>query len=85
MRIKRNREMAKRRVAQLFAVLTIAAAPVALSTMPAAAASGPAPGTGMTGACNMLLDPTMTTTPMTHDAAQGNAGMFHAVAVSGCS
>jgi hypothetical protein len=76
---------ANRQIAKIFAVLTIAAAPVALSAMPAAAASGPAPGTGLTGACNMLLDPTMTTTPMTVDSAQGNAGMFTAVAVSGCS
>ena len=51
----------------------------------AQAATGPAPGTGLTGACNMLLDPTMATVPMTHDAAQGNAGMYHAVDVSGCS
>jgi len=32
----------------------------------------------------MLLDKTMVTVPMARDAAQGNAGMFHAVAVSGC-
>jgi hypothetical protein len=44
----------------------------------------PAPGTGLAGASNMLLDPTMTTIPMVRDAPQGNAGMFHAVAVSGC-
>ena len=49
----------------------------------AAAATGPAPGTGLVGACNMLLDKTMVTVPMARDAAQGNAGMFHAVAVSG--
>jgi hypothetical protein len=36
------------------------------------------------GALNMLHDPTMFTIPMAQDAAQGNAGMFHAVAVSGC-
>lgn len=51
----------------------------------AQAAEGPAPGTGLTGACNMLHDPTMPTGPMTHDAPQGNAGMYHAVDVSGCS
>jgi hypothetical protein len=44
----------------------------------------PAPGTGLPGALNMLLDPTMFTIPMVHDAAQGNVGMFHAVDVSGC-
>jgi len=43
-----------------------------------------APGTGLPGALNMIHDPTMLTTPMARDAAQGNAGMFHAVAVSGC-
>ncbi len=80
-----KRNMANRRIAKMLAAVTIAAAPVALSAMPAAAASGPAPGTGLTGACNMLHDPTMLTTPMTVDAAQGNAGMFTAVAVSGCS
>ena len=44
----------------------------------------PAPGTGLPGALNMLGDPTMITIPMARDAAQGNAGMFHAVDVSGC-
>jgi hypothetical protein len=43
-----------------------------------------APGTGLPGALNMLHDPTMFTIPMARDAAQGTAGMFHAVAVSGC-
>jgi hypothetical protein len=80
-----KRTMAKRWAVKIFGVLAIAAAPAALSAMPAAAASGPAPGTGLTGACNMLHDPTMLTTPMTVDSAQGNAGMFTAVAVSGCS
>lgn len=74
-----------RRIAKIFAVLAIAAAAVTLPAVPAVAASGPAPGTGLTGACNMLHDPTMLTTPMTVDSAQGNAGMFLAVAVSGCS
>ena len=36
------------------------------------------------GALNMLHDPTMKTIPMANDAAQGNTGMYHAVAVSGC-
>jgi hypothetical protein len=44
-----------------------------------------APGTGSVGALNMLHDATMFTIPMARDAAQGNAGMFHAVDVSGCS
>jgi hypothetical protein len=78
-------KMASRRIAKIFAVLAIAAAPATLSAMPAGAASAPAPGTGLTGACNMLHDATMLTTPMAVDSAQGNAGMFLAVAVSGCS
>jgi hypothetical protein len=48
------------------------------------ASTCPAPGTGLAGALNMLKDPTMATIPMTHDAAQGNAGMFTAVGASGC-
>lgn len=44
----------------------------------------PAPGTGLPGALNMIHDATMLTIPMARDAEQGNAGMFHAVAVSGC-
>lgn len=58
---------------------------IAATASPAAAATGASPGTGLTGACNMLRDSTMGSVPMTHDAAQGNAGMFHAVDVSGCS
>jgi len=59
---------------------------VASATAGSAAVSNScvAPGTGLPGALNMLHDPTMATTPMARDAAQGNAGMFHAVAVSGC-
>jgi hypothetical protein len=63
--------------------------PAAAQLVPAgsAEASRPcaAPGTGLVGALNMLRDATMFTIPMTHDADQGNAGMFHAVDVSGCS
>lgn len=36
------------------------------------------------GALNMLNDPTMGSTPMTHDAPQGNTGMYKAVGASGC-
>jgi hypothetical protein len=53
--------------------------------LPAAAATTPSPGTGLTGACNMLHDATMASVPMANDAAPGNAGMFHAVDVSGCA
>jgi hypothetical protein len=88
MRIKRKKTMASRRVAKTLVVLMIAAAPVAPSAMPAAAASGPAPGTGLTGACNMLVPAAnfgMLDVAMVRDNANGNAGMFNAVAVSGCS
>jgi hypothetical protein len=82
-------KMANRPIATAIAALAIASIPVALApalaAAPAAAASGPAPGSGLTGACNMLHDPTMLTTPMRVDSAQGNAGMFTAVAASGCS
>jgi hypothetical protein len=50
----------------------------------ASAATGPAPGTGMTGACNMLLAGAGMANAMSRDNAQGNDGMYHAVAVSGC-
>jgi hypothetical protein len=43
-----------------------------------------APGTGLPGALNMIHDATMLAIPMARDAEQGNAGMFHAVDVSGC-
>ncbi len=62
-------------------VLALASALILLGltgTISAQAATGPA----HCGALNMLHDPTMATVPMTHDAAQGNAGMFNAVAVS---
>jgi hypothetical protein len=73
--------MAKRWIAKMFLVLTIATAAAALSSTSAAAPS-PTPN-GYTGACNMLADATMLTTPMAVDAAQGNAGMSTAVARSG--
>lgn len=44
----------------------------------------PAPGTGLSGALNMLHDATMWTIPMSRDAAQGNAGMFTAVGNTLC-
>jgi hypothetical protein len=63
--------------------------PAAAQLVPAGSAEASrlcaAPGTGLVGALNMLRDATMFTIPMTHDADQGNAGMFHAVDVSGCS
>jgi hypothetical protein len=49
-----------------------------------AEASTPSPAPCTVGALNMLHDDTMRTIPMVRDAAQGNAGMFTAVGVSGC-
>lgn len=39
---------------------------------------------GFCGAVNMLMDATMWTIPMEHDADQGNAGMWTAVYASVC-
>lgn len=55
----------------------------------AAAATGAAPGTGLIGACNMLLAWDVganggMANAMSVDNAAGNDGMWHAVAVSGC-
>ena len=44
----------------------------------------PAPGTGLPGALNMVRDPSMFDIPMARNAPEGSAGMYHAVAVSGC-
>jgi len=65
-------------------VLAIVSSAILMVAMAGAAMAEP-PGTGLVGACNMLRDKTMVTVPMARDAAQGNAGMFHAVDVSGCS
>ena len=55
------------------------------SARPAQAAGVcPAPGTGLSGALNMLHDATMWTISMSRDAAQGNAGMFTAVGNTLC-
>jgi hypothetical protein len=68
-------------------IIVIMSSAILLVATAGAAIAGPgaAPGTGLVGACNMLLDATMVSIPMARDAAQGNAGMFHAVDVSGCS
>ena len=71
----------------LTAVLVLTA--LSLSATAVLAAPGAAQGPAYVGACNMAHDGYMGTgsarDPMGHDAAQGNAGMFHAVDVSGCS
>ena len=65
-------------VVLVLAVFLFAAQPVQ------AAGVCPAPGTGLSGALNMLHDATMWTIPMARDAAQGNAGMFTAVGNTAC-
>jgi hypothetical protein len=78
----------KRLIVLTFLVGALAAA-VALFTLPAAAATGPAPGTGIAGACNMAnawgagAQGGMAHA-MTIDNPNGNAGMGIAVASSGC-
>jgi hypothetical protein len=59
-------------------------APQSAPALLVAAGSAEASTACEAGALNMLHDPTMFTIPMTRDAPQGNTGMFHAVAVSGC-
>jgi hypothetical protein len=75
--------MTKRWMTKMTLVVMIGAAPLALSSASAGATSGPAPGTGFIGGCNMLRDLSMGTVPMVRDAPQGNAGMFIGVAASG--
>jgi hypothetical protein len=85
--------MTKKTIAKITLALTVGAVPIALSTTTAWAAPAPTPS-GLIGACNMLeASPSYFSgavsngmdIAMSGDAAQGNAGMFHAVAVSGCS
>ncbi len=67
-------------------ILLLVLAALVLSAQPVQAAGRvcPAPGTGLTGAENMTLDPTMWTIPMVRLAQQGYDGMFHAVYQSAC-
>jgi len=62
-------------------ILATVSSAILMVAMAGAAVAGPS----AVAACNMLRDATMGSIPMVHDAAQGNAGMFHAVDVSGCS
>jgi hypothetical protein len=66
-----------RRIALVFTTVLVS---FALSAQNVSAAPGPA----FCGALNMLHDDTMVSVPMTHDAAQGNAGMDTAVDGTGC-
>ena len=58
-------------------VLAIASA-VFVGAGSAAAVPGPTPN-GQTGACNMMMDPSMVTVAMSHDNANGSLGMEGAV------
>ena len=64
-------------------ILAIVSSAILMVAMAGAAVAGPGPSA--VGACNMLRDATMGSIPMVRDAEHGNAGMFHAVDVSGCS
>ena len=80
--------MTRTTIATISLACLLSASSLTLAVTPAAAAPGPTQS-GFTGACNMLNDPTMGTVPMVKNTLHGNgsngdAGMFHAVAVSGC-
>lgn len=82
-----SRTNAHRRVraaGSALAALFLVSAALLLLGSTARAAPDPTPN-GVCGALNMVQDPSMLTTPMTHDASQGNAGMSTAVDASGCS
>ena len=73
-----------------FAVATALAVCLGSSAGVAFAATGPAPGTGATGACNMLASWGAGANggmarSMAVDNPSGNAGMFGAVAASGAA
>jgi hypothetical protein len=63
---------------------TTGAVLLTLAGAPAAAQTCPAPGTGLPGALNMAAGGAGMEHAMSVDAPQGNAGMFRAVANSGC-
>lgn len=78
--------MKKKFSMKAFLVLTTVAAAMALTSMPASAATGPAPGTGLIGACNMVGDAPLSAmfSAMTLISdTPGFANMFHATDVSG--
>jgi hypothetical protein len=80
-------DMARR--VRLLVVTAVVALSLSAFAGTAAAATGPAQGTGLVGACNMLLawgagaNGGMANA-MSVDDANGNDGMWQAVAVSGC-
>jgi hypothetical protein len=80
-------DMARR--LRLLAVTAVVALTLSAFAGTAAAATGPSQGTGFVGACNMLLAWGVGANggmarAMSADNANGNDGMWGAVAVSGC-
>ena len=82
--------MLNNRIVKLGTALLLGVAPLGM-TVAAHAANGPAPGTGVPGACNMVYTHGGTElnqgmqNAMSGNNRNGDAGMWHAVAVSGCS
>ncbi len=76
----------RRWISRMALVSMLSIALVGLSSGVAAAADSPAPGTGLIGACNMVInyDAGMKHA-MTVNNPHGDRGMWHAVDVSGCS
>ncbi len=70
----------------VLAALVLALVALTLAPVPAQASGPvcPAPGTGLAGAKNMILDPTMGQIMIDHTADQGDAGMFTAVTTTAC-
>lgn len=82
--IQTRKHLARLALAGVLALSLASSAGVAL------AATGPAPGTGATGACNMLASWGVGANggmarSMSVDNANGNTGMFGAVAASGAA
>lgn len=74
---------------RLLAVAAVIALSLSAFVGSAAAATGPAPGTGLVGACNMLQAWGVganggMANAMSVNNANGNDGMWRAVDVSGC-
>ncbi len=68
----------------LVALAVVLVAPSLASPAEASGRMCPSPGTGLAGALNMVLDPTMDQIMADHTADQGNAGMYRAVENSAC-
>ena len=76
----------KRATARMATMAVLAIGALAATASPAAAGPRPTPN-GKCGAANMMNEhaaPHMVEAMTFHTAPQGDAGMFHAVAVSSC-